>query len=310
MDKNTKFETLRELFHTAILVNVSDTALRHHPIRLLQAVKSLIGLNLKDPNTRLLDWLKKYITSFAIFPVDRLKIAFTPPTGNVSYDALSEAIRDRDSAALELEIGKLRAVASADQLLEFLLEQAMTGATAQFLCLWSAHRMVRFLGSEHSAKILRFNTDTLLRVEPVAEMSENQQLVDYETSAAVSQVLNENFIRERNIHRQAEQIKNHVESPDQEFRVPSVGKRDVKKLITNFCAEPSGIDPDLVAGLSVHESRQWIWDFVVGLPTQKLSPDLLLCLDAGRALLKNSAPHRWANIGFQFGKNIERICNA
>ncbi|NOZ08780.1 MAG: hypothetical protein GXO91_07905 [FCB group bacterium] len=305
-------EVLRELFHTAILAEVTDGRLRLHPLRILQAVKSIMGLNLGAPNTELLNWTRAYVESFPTFPAEELKIRILPARKNISYDNLARAIQAQDRLRLEEELGYLAGAASAEQLLEFLLEQSLLQAPAAFLFVWSALRMVRFLGPENSSKVLRISALQLLSDDGFSqEGPPADPFLVFECRGALGQLRQESFIRERTIQSNAAHLEEWLDSG----RIPADSRpgtvrASVEALAQTYLKTPAGIDPAAFAAVSGSSPRRWIWDFLSALPKEYLAPELILCLDAGRALLKASPPAEAAAIGYALGENLKRISHA
>ena len=72
--QETKIE-LTKYFNKAIFA-IHNEGWATHPLRVVQAVKSLIGINISTPNVKLLTWIKNYISSLESRSKSELMLKF------------------------------------------------------------------------------------------------------------------------------------------------------------------------------------------------------------------------------------------
>lgn len=134
-------ESILSLYQKALKIN--EINCQEHPIRIIQAAKSIIGLNIDCPNEKILSFCEDYVSKYEIidgFYSMSLKLA--PPM--VSYKKLEEALVNNDSRDAFKSLESLLKVSDGMQILEFLIEYSLKYSKDSFSLIWSVYKMTLF----------------------------------------------------------------------------------------------------------------------------------------------------------------------
>ena len=139
-----------DLFIFASQVKFGDK----HPLRVMQASKSLIGINLEDPSRQLLKWLDDYVKDFTP--------NFDPPSPSdqnlsletITYTHFENLILHKKKSESKIYLTHLLQVADPRHIAEFLMEFSSQQTPGNFLFCWSAFRSLQFLGEKDGHHIL------------------------------------------------------------------------------------------------------------------------------------------------------------
>ena len=133
-----------------------------HPVRIIEASKSIIGINPDKPETKLLDYCERYVSSFKH---DEKDIDFTNLTmpSVVTFLDLELSILDKNKKKTFNSLYYLSRVSDGTQILEFLLEFSLKYCSKSYLLVWAVHRMHLFLGIENVLKSLIVCIESILR---------------------------------------------------------------------------------------------------------------------------------------------------
>ena len=133
----------------------SDSKLnRFHPVRVIQALKSLIGLDMDTPSKHLILWGEKYLEDKKTLSEDYFKYSISEPKETIVLSNLTEQILLRDKKKSILEIQDLCAVSSGNQIFEFLIEFSASEDVSSIPFIWSAYRTNIFLGNKYNYPLL------------------------------------------------------------------------------------------------------------------------------------------------------------
>ncbi len=119
-----------------------------HPLRVVQASKSLIGINLDSPPKVLLKWLEIYIKKFepSFETPDLDSIQETPEV--ITYARLNDLIADGREEESHEYLGFLLKSATPISIAESLILLAAEQSAYNFLYCWSALRSIQFMGEK------------------------------------------------------------------------------------------------------------------------------------------------------------------
>ena len=125
-----------------------------HPLRVIQACKSLIGINPDNPPKVLLKWLEIYIKNFepSFETPDLDSIQETP--GVITYARLNELIADGREEGAHEYLGFLLKSATPISIAESLIQLAAEHSVANLLYCWSALRSIQFMGEKGGYPLL------------------------------------------------------------------------------------------------------------------------------------------------------------
>ena len=137
-----------------------------HPIRMLESSKSIIGIDLANPQLRLLEYCENYIGSFDSQEINTDFSNLKMPAVVTFLDLeLSIINKNKDEAYSNLYF--LSRVSDGQQIVEFLLEFSLKYCSSSFLLIWAVYRMHLFLGFNSMLKSLLVCLDALLFEEKI-----------------------------------------------------------------------------------------------------------------------------------------------
>ena len=115
-----------------------------HPIRVIQAVKSIIGINTDKPVDSLLEFCKVYTDKYKFIEKINYKDSDFDLPPMVSYKKLEESLLNKDLEGSYRNIYCLTTVSEGMQVIEFLLEYSLKYSKESYLFIWSVYRMMLF----------------------------------------------------------------------------------------------------------------------------------------------------------------------
>ena len=124
-------------------------------IALIDAVKSLVGINIVSPSLYLIEWLEKYLDQ-NINKKQLKPLAECDVPEVVSFKDLELSLIEKNFDAIEKNLFCLSRVSDGRQLLEFLLESSLKYCgydTHKYL--WSIYRMELFLSNKYISYSLK-----------------------------------------------------------------------------------------------------------------------------------------------------------
>ena len=118
-----------------------DKEIYLHPCVITDCIKSLIGLDLKNPNKELMVWNKHNLENSGKIKFKESKYeAFEM----VSYSALQQAFFDKDRNLVDRIIQKISQVSEGSQLIEFFIEMALMQTGKSLISIWRIKRLLMF----------------------------------------------------------------------------------------------------------------------------------------------------------------------
>ena len=134
---------------------------RIHPVRIIEAVKSLIGINIDFPNEKLLNWLKSYIDGLDQANSNPMHEIFELEE-TISLISLEKALRMNDKKMVDFNLSQLATVSDGRPILEFLLELTIQQTGSSFLFTLSALRSNLFLDNKNIVDLLFLSAYSIL----------------------------------------------------------------------------------------------------------------------------------------------------
>tara|TARA_B000000477_G_scaffold83841_1_gene70912 strand:- start:1550 stop:2467 length:918 start_codon:yes stop_codon:yes gene_type:complete len=178
IDKLKAAKIIEKQIQFCLKIKLSESEL--HPLRLVQASKSLIGLNLDKPNQKLMNFNSIYLESFKELK-NELNI-----NKNLELNPVID-IRDLEIAFLNKDRKKvldtyyqLRLVSSELHILEFLIEISLKQSGKSFLLIWSLYKSVLFLKNKESINYIIYALDAIMcdQFEEISIQSNNLEFID------------------------------------------------------------------------------------------------------------------------------------
>lgn len=168
-------------------LNIPLVGLESHPIRLVQASKSLIGLNLDKPNEKLINFTSIYLESFNNPQYDFNLNSSDDLNPVVTIYDLERAFFSKDKELVLRLFNQLKLVSSEVHILEYLIEISLKQSGKSFLLIWSLYRSILFLSNKDSYRFIDLATDIILSDDfedtSISEQAINiNDIINYELS--------------------------------------------------------------------------------------------------------------------------------
>ena len=178
-----------------------------HPMRVIQALKSIIGINIEKPSKKLIDWGDNYLSNVKSLPEDYFKYPIEKAKETIVLSSIGDCIisGDRDDCMSELQ--DLCLVSDGNQIFEYLIEfSCVQDSEYKFMsCLpfiWSAHRSNLFLKNKYSYQFLLLSIDSLLNNRLYYEVIDKKRLLyrDIEYQCVLHSIASSPMTREDKIY--------------------------------------------------------------------------------------------------------------
>ena len=248
----------------------------NHPIRLIQASKSLIGLNLDTPNEKLLKFNSSVLANntyesikFKNFKNDNIKEV-------ISTHNLEDAFIKNDKDEVLNELYQLSKVSSSLHILEYLVEISLKQTGKSFLIIWSIYRTIFFI----SEKDIKFFLD--LSIDAI--FSDKFSLSDLELLP-----INDNIIKNSNLSITNIDLFSHLLEA---YNSNLVRSDKIKILISNVInkrfpcrKDDSSVEFNFKYPQLLKTGRSWLLEFIDDIDNN-ITIELILFIDSIRCLFK------------------------
>jgi len=148
-----------------------------HPIHFIQAVKALIGLNLDNPNRKLLDFSKSYFDKQAIDKYISKSQTIQKVNPVVSLQDLENALKSNNRQSAIDIFNHIKLVSSEIHILEYLIEISLKQSGKSFLIIWSIYKSVLFLKDKNIDKFKELAIDILLN-DKFRDINQNNSITN------------------------------------------------------------------------------------------------------------------------------------
>lgn len=252
----------------------------NHPIRLIQASKSLIGLNLDSPNKKLLNFNSLILKENSYKIIDSKNYLNDSDIKEViSIHDLEQAFANNDRSKIFNELCQLSKVSSPLHILEYFIEITLKQTGISFLIIWSIYRIIFFISQKDANFFLDLSIEAILSDKfcfknnsslPINEdviRYSNLSTFDIDLFSHLLEAYNSNLIRCDKINPLISGMVNEKLSYD---------KKNIS-METNFKY------PELF-----NKGRSWLLDFIDGIDNNNITIELILFLDSIRCLFKFS----------------------
>lgn len=237
----------------------------NHPLRVINASKALIGIDIKNPPYVLLKWLEKYLHQFEL-NFQAPSIAAKQNTPDIlSYLELEKFIDLKDLPGAYNYLEKLLLSASPASIAEFLFEYSINKSVFNILFSWAVIRSIQFLGEEQGYAILYSGISNLIDNKNVHETDE---LLLYEMKCHYFQMRSANMVRSSKIISKLDPF--IIDLDDDIF----------KRIHISL--------PNELIGNLVKRGINGIHDYLLLQSIDTLSIDMILKLDSIRSLISFS----------------------
>ncbi len=145
---------------------------KDHPLPVIQASRSIIGIDLDHPPRNLLKWLDDYVKDFipTFHPPTKSNDNLFPDT--ITYTHLEKLILNKEESESNIYLTYLLQVADPLHIAEFLIEVSAQISPGSLLFCWSAYRTIQLLGEKNGHSILYHCLPTLLAMQETKNNNE------------------------------------------------------------------------------------------------------------------------------------------
>jgi len=248
-----------------------------HPIRLIQASKSLIGLNLDNPNQRLIDFSELYLNEKLSKKLLKSKVINNQVNEVINIHDLENAILSKDRAKISDSINQLSKVSSSLHILEYLIEISLKENGSSFLVLWSIYRSIFFIGERNLDDFRELIIEVVLcdRISEYPQSNiniddivliDNLSLEDIDLYSHLIELKHSNLVRSEKLVPLADKM---------------INRFSIRKDLKN---QPKNVNQ--IKSKFNKKGRVWILDYINEIDPKKITFEFILFLDSIRCLLK------------------------
>ena len=133
-----------------------------HPIRVIQSLKSIIGLNIDSPSEKLINWGSLYLKEVDSLPKDYFRYSIKKPKETIVLSEIGKYILLNDNENCIRELQDLCSVSDGNQIFEYLIEFSSTHNKSALSLIWSAYRVNIFMKNKFSYQLLLLSVKSLM----------------------------------------------------------------------------------------------------------------------------------------------------
>ena len=276
-----------------ISLNFKSNNIQNHPIRILDSVKSIIGINPHEPLTEMLDNCKNYFSQFdkggILFDAKNIK-----PLEVVTYLDLELSLLNQDKNKSFENVFHLSQVSDGKQICEFLMQFSLRYCDYSFLLIWSIYRMQLFVDFDNTLNSLLKCVECIIGDIKADREKINESIDEYFYSYKYShdtfdlfynlfRIINEDFTRTDDIQAYALSV-----------------MKEKCKFDKSVDSENSYFDIQGIKG------RHWILDYLRKTDMSDMDIQKILNLDAARGALmitegNNKSKKIWGDLNNIYG---------
>ncbi len=141
----------------------SDVVLDNfHPVRVTQALKSLIGIDIDNPSRLLIEWGNEYLNSINKLPQNYYSYSIKKSKETIVLSDIGKYILSEDYDKCVEELQDLCTVSDGNQIFEYLIEFSCHYNKSAIPFIWSASRTNIFLKNKYTYHLLLMSIKVLL----------------------------------------------------------------------------------------------------------------------------------------------------
>ena len=141
---NSLEDKVANLLEGCLKTPIDQNNIEKHPIRIIESVKSLIGLDLNNPNKKLINFLDQ----ITITQDSNDSISDKIDSETVSIYQLKDAIEVSDYNMCKDLVANLVKLSDGNQILEFLLELSLLQTGKSTLLVWATYKSIKFINNQ------------------------------------------------------------------------------------------------------------------------------------------------------------------
>jgi len=243
-----------------------------HPVRIVEASKSIIGINPHDPEIKLLDYCERYISSYEHKEVKTDFLGIEMPSV-VTFLDLELSMLDKNKKKSYDNLYCLSRVSDGTQILEFLLEFSLKYCSNSFLLIWAIYRMHLFLGLDDVFKSLLVCVQKILNDINVKRLGKRSDI----------DIHLKEYVLDKNSFKYFHTL--YRIGKDSFVRESKIKPLVLSVMKDNFSF--SNKSADLVSNEDYKETgRQWILNYFSEIDAVDINEELVLNMDAARGVDK------------------------
>jgi len=262
-DNSLKINELK--VHLDALFNFASqvTYSQKHLLPVVQAGKSLIGINPNIPPKNLLKWLEGYVKEFSLVKEENIKEIKQKSPEVIEITKLGEMVNANQKTEALKYLQFLKQVANQEYIAEYLMELATSKSPFQLLFCWYIFKTIRHTENENQFLLLELGISCLM------DENKNKNANQFELICYQNQILNTAMIRSETI------------IPKLNVMV-EIAKTEISENDHTFILQ------ELVPLIN-DRGEMGVWTFLSGLNMKELNPELILRLDAVRSAVRYSS---------------------
>ena len=263
---NQKIDELRQFMDAMFSFASQVPYKKDHPLSVIQASKSLIGMSLDHPPRNLLKWLDDYVKDFSpnFNPPRKYDDTLFPDT--ITYTHLEKFIFNNEESESNIYLTHLLQVADPLHIAEFLIEVGAQKSPGSILFCWSAYRTIQLLGEKNGHSILYHCLSKLSAMQETENNDEKLLFDQVELYCHQFQIRKTKMVRKNKI------------IPHLDIMI----QRIVREL--NCASQP--IIPIALGRAIKKDGDRGIVSYLSNLKIEDISANFILIIDALRSALK------------------------
>ena len=263
VDNSLKINELK--VHLGALFNFASQVAysQKHLLPVVQAGKSLIGINPNIPLKNLLKWLEGYVKEFSLVKEKNIKEIKQKSPEVIEIAKLGELVNASQKTEALKYLQFLKQVANQEYIAEYLMELATSRSPFQLLFCWYIFKTIRHTENENQFLLLELGISCLM------EENKNKNANQFELICYQNQILNTAMIRSETI-------------------IPKLNVM-VEIAKTEISENGHAIILQELVPLINGRGEMGVWTFLSRLKMEELNPELILRLDAVRSAVRYSS---------------------
>ena len=253
-------------------IKIIDSRHDNHPVRVIQSIKSIIGINATKPLSNLLVFSLDYLNAYNKNDIiSNFKDISIPEV--ITLADLELSLINKDIGKSERYIHYLSKVSDGKHILEFLLEFSIKYNLRSSFVVWSVYKMMLFLGGHNILESLIFSIHCIVNEETVCiNKKNNTNAIDLQNYVYNREtfplflmyysILKEDLVRSDNISRY---------------------------IFRNMCDTFKFSNNRLKYNIydnQVLEGRKWLNKFLGTIDYKSLNSELIIMIELSRGALK------------------------
>ena len=146
---NSLEHKVSSLLSDCLEVFVNQYNFTNHPIRVVESAKSLLGLDLNNPNKKLIN----FIDQISLKKDSHINNIDDYSSETVSIYQLKDAIEASDYSKCKNLVDNLVKLSDGKHILEFLLELSLLQTGKSTLMIWATYKSIKFINSQSNQSI-------------------------------------------------------------------------------------------------------------------------------------------------------------